>query len=597
MLLPDLRLFAVLLVLTPLSLPSMAQTGSNQHRYIVVLKQDAGPPEWVAEAVALKQGGQVGYIYQHALRGFSIQIPEEAVRRVAQRPDVDYMEPDLPMSMNAQSIPTGLKRSFALGNALLAIDGQDDWRVDADVAVLDTGIDLQHPDLNVAGGANCLQSEGGGPPWARSYFCDDAASADDDHYHGTHVAGTIGALDNDIGVAGVAPGVRLWAVKVLDANGSGYTSGILAGIDWVVSQGSIEVLNMSLGGEGVSAAYETAINTAVANGVVVVVAAGNSNLDANGYSPAYVPSAITVSALADFDGLAGAQGSPTCRSDQDDTLADFSNWGTAVDIAAPGTCILSTYPIEQGGYGTISGTSMAAPHVAGAAAILASTQAPQNAADVQAITDRLTGTGNYQWLDDSGDGVHEPLLSLADDTIFAPVLMQGSVGESPNVPPVARFNYTCVGLECDFNASTSSDSDGNILAYAWDFGDDQSGSGMQASHLFATAGSYTVRLQVTDNGGLMADKTASITLTDPVAADLTLMAQGYKEKGWQKVDLVWQGLVSEQVEIYRDDVGVAVTDNTGIYTDAVGQRGGGSYTYRVCEAGTSNCTPDVVVIF
>ena len=116
---------------------------------------------------------------------------------------------------------------------------------------------------------------------------------------------------------------------------------------------------MSLGGSGVNQAYETAIAKAVANGVVVVVAAGNSDLDANNYSPAFAPSAITVSALADFNGISGGGAEPTCRSDIDDTLADFSNWGSAVDIAAPGVCIYSTYPIEKGSYNTISGTSMA----------------------------------------------------------------------------------------------------------------------------------------------------------------------------------------------------------------------------------------------
>jgi subtilisin len=167
--------------------------------------------------------------------------------------------------------------------------------------------------------------------------------------------------------------VRLWAVKVLDSQGSGSLSGIIAGIDWFVVQNIKKpaVINMSLGGSGTSTAMNTSIANAVAADVAVVVAAGNSDADAANYTPANAPDAITVSALADFDGKPGALSKPTCRTDQDDTLADFSNWGKIIDIAAPGVCILSTYPIEKGSYGTISGTSMASPHVAGAAALLA----------------------------------------------------------------------------------------------------------------------------------------------------------------------------------------------------------------------------------
>jgi subtilisin family serine protease len=225
------------------------------------------------------------------------------------------------------------------------------------------------------------------------------------------VAGTIGALDNGIGPVGVAPGARIWSVGVLGSNGSGSTADIIAGIDWVTANaGSIEVANMSLGGEFTSQALNDAITRSVNAGVVYVVAAGNSAKNAATFSPANHPDVITVSALADFNGLAGGGAPATCRSDVDDTLADFSNYGSVVEIAAPGVCIYSTW--KSGGYNTISGTSMASPHVAGAAALIASVSNPNSRTDVMNIRAKLMADGNYNWVDDSPDGIKEPLLDV-----------------------------------------------------------------------------------------------------------------------------------------------------------------------------------------
>ncbi|MFQ5566669.1 MAG: S8 family serine peptidase [Paracoccaceae bacterium] len=506
------RLFSCLAVLgllaafaSPIAAP--AQGGPPQDRYIVVLNPGAGFPDEVAADVALRVNGQIGYVYEHALQGFSITMPRAALAGVARNPRVAYIEEDRPVSISAQVIPTGLDRIFA-DPAALDIDGTDDVRVDADVAVLDTGIDRQHPDLNVVGGTNCLKYTGKGAPWRRNYYCDEAEDGDDDHYHGTHVAGTIAALDNGIGVAGVAPGARLWAVKVLDSQGSGSFSGIIAGIDWVAARGDIEVINMSLGGSGTSTAMNDAVANAVASGVAVVVAAGNEDDDAANHTPANAPAAITVSALADFDGLPLGLGSPTCRTDQDDTLADFSNWGTTVDIAAPGVCIYSTYPIEQGNYGTISGTSMASPHVAGAAALLAS-----NGLGPTAIRDKLLSTGNDGWTDDSGDGIPEPLLDISDGA-FAPALVATGGGGSNN-PPTASFTYSCTNLDCNFNGSGSSDPDGDGLTYAWDFDNDSGtdATGVNANYTFPGDGTYPVTLTVTDPGALSDPETQSVNVS------------------------------------------------------------------------------------
>jgi subtilisin len=381
------------------------QAAPEAKSYIIVFNDPANVRAYVPE-IAQAYGLQVGFVYEHALKGMSALVPAGRLAALERDARVAYVVEDMLRTIDAQTIPTGIQRIFADTNSNIDIDGTDDYRVDVDVAVIDTGVDFQHPDLNVVGGVNCS----GGSPFKSS--C--TSGGDDDHYHGTHVAGTIGAIDNGSGVVGVAPGARLWAVKVLNSQGSGYSSWIIAGIDWVrANAATIEVANMSLGGSGYNQAEYDAIQNAVNAGVAFAVAAGNSDADANNYSPAAFNNVLTVSALADFDGIPGGNGSPTCRSDQDDTLADFSNWGDAVDIAAPGVCILSTFPIEQGEYGTISGTSMASPHAAGALALLASANNPNNSTDVYNLYNLVKNAGNYDWIDDSGDGIQEPLLDVS----------------------------------------------------------------------------------------------------------------------------------------------------------------------------------------
>lgn len=419
---------ALLLGTTVPMMTSGAEAAGPHSSFIVVLQPGTANVPGVADGLAASARGELGFVYEHALQGFSITATDAAAAGLARNPRVAYVERDQKVTLAEQETPTGIDRIFATGNTALGIDGTDDYRVDVDVAVIDTGVDFQHPDLNVWPGINCAS----GSPFRAK--CQTGSNAgDDDHYHGTHVAGTIGALDNGTGVVGVAPGARIHPVKVLNSQGSGYTSWIVAGIDWVADpDNGIEVANMSLGGSGYSQAEYDAIQGAVDNGVAFAVAAGNSNADANNYSPAAFDNVLTVSALADFDGLPGGEGTSTCRADEDDTLANFSNWGSAVDIAAPGVCILSTYPIERGEYGTISGTSMASPHVAGALALLASAANPDTAGDVQDLYDAVTGAGNGGWTDKSGDP-KEPLL---DVSTFVAGFVPGLGGGGGPTPPV-----------------------------------------------------------------------------------------------------------------------------------------------------------------
>jgi len=314
-------------------------------QYIVLLEE----PEF-AELVTQAYQLESIVTYQFVFNGMAITATEDQLSQLRDDPRVIAIEPDRVIVAFAQDIPTGIDRIDADLNPLSNIDGIDE-RVDVDIAILDTGIDMNHPDLNVIEFVNFI----GG------------SSNEDRQGHGSHVAGISAALDNDEGVVGIAPGAKLWAVKVLGDNGQGSTSSIIAGIDYVTQHADeIDVVNMSLGGEFSSDILDQAISNSVSAGVIYVVAAGNDGRDAASFSPASHPEVITVSAIADSDGMPGALGSSTSAG-SDDSFATFSNFGSVVDIAAPGVDIQSTFRDE--GYAKLSGTSMSSPHVAGVAAL------------------------------------------------------------------------------------------------------------------------------------------------------------------------------------------------------------------------------------
>ena len=580
-----LNLLTLIAILVTMMGANPIQAAVRGDAYIIVFK-DTVDVQVAVPALSQAYGLQPGFTYQYALKGMSAVVPQGRLAALEKDPRVAYVVEDMLRTISEQTTPTGIQRIFADDNPNIGIDGVDDFRVDVDVAVIDTGVDFQHPDLNVVGGVNCS----GGSPFKKS--C--STGGDDDHYHGTHVAGTIAAIDNGQGVVGVAPGARIWAVKVLNSQGSGYSSWIIAGIDWVAANAAtIEVANMSLGGSGYNQAEYDAIQGAVDNGVAFAVAAGNSDADANNYSPAAFDNVLTVSALADFDGLPGGLGSPTCRNDQDDTLADFSNWGTAIDIAAPGVCILSTFPIEHGEYGTISGTSMASPHAAGALALLASKDKPANASHVYNLYDQVKTAGNFVWTDDSGDGIQEPLLDVSNSTLFAPKLIPVDGGGDTNQPPTASFTYTTSGLTVSFT-DTSSDTDGSVDAWSWVFGDGNTSSAQSPTHTYANDGSYTVSLTVTDDDGATGSTSQVVTVSSG-GDGFSLTVTAYKIRGDKYADLSWSGATSTDVDIYRNSVKFITTENDGAYTDGPLGKGGGSATYQVCEVDTSTCSNSVSV--
>ncbi|HEX5928507.1 MAG TPA: S8 family peptidase [Solirubrobacterales bacterium] len=399
--------------------------GSGSGRYIVVLEDSVDHPGAVAEAQTERYDGDLGFIYRHVLNGYSAKLSRSAVKALRKSPNVKFVEADRRVETFAQETVSGVKRIGAHLNPDLDIDEIDDARINVDVAVIDTGIDHTHPDLNVVSRTNCV------PPSEKfdEKLCVENDGVDGDG-HGTHVAGTIGAIDNGFGVVGTAPGARLWALRALNNEGRGWEAWIIAAIEWVTAHaGQIEVVNMSLGGRGRSLSEEAAIRDSVEAGVVYVVAAGNSASNAEGYAPANGPDVITVSALADEDGEPGGKGAK-CKQNPDDTLAGFSNWGSAVEIAAPGNCIGSTLPVKGSSYGVaeygvLSGTSMASPHVAGVAAVMASKANPSNKADVEAIRQALVDQGSLNWSDTSEDGKPEPVLFFGPTPLTTPEVATG----------------------------------------------------------------------------------------------------------------------------------------------------------------------------
>jgi subtilisin family serine protease len=391
--------------------------GASEASYLVSLRPAAGDPSAFAAQAGDTLGLTVLETYANAVAGFAATMGPAARAALAADPRVATVEAVRPLRATAQEVPIGLVRIHADKSPGASIDDVDEPRIDVNVAILDTGIDTSHPDLNVAGGYSCARG--------RSY---------DDHYgHGTHAAGIIGARDDRTGVVGVAPGARMYGVKVLDDDANGTTRELLCGIEWVTStrtdndpRNDIDVANLSLGGVGTDDGncgkvdkdiLHQAVCKSVEEGVTYVVAAGNDHEDASTLVPAAYSEVITVSALADSDGQpGGAGGSPECRTDEDDTLANFSNYGRAVDIIAPGVCIYSTMPTdstlgETAGYGTLTGTSFAAPHVAGAAALYISQHRSATPAQVRSA---LIAAGNFDWNErDDPDGLKEPALDVS----------------------------------------------------------------------------------------------------------------------------------------------------------------------------------------
>jgi subtilisin family serine protease len=432
------------------------ETTKIPNQYIVILRNNAATStpllptfstpntannlHLIVDNIAKRTGAQVLDVYQHTIKGFTMKTSPnvQALDIIKNDPNVALVEQDQKVHLFSQTVPTGIKRVGAepgVANSsnitpisLVTSNNNNNNNittsaVNASIAFLDTGIDLSHPDLNV---------------FRQVSFVANTQSANDDNGHGTHVAGIAAAKDNGVGVVGVAPGARLWAIKVLDSSGTGSISDIISGIDYVTQHAKeIDAVNLSFGCECKSEALDSAINDAAAKGVTFVAAAGNSHKDASTFSPANNPNVIAVSAIVDTDGRCGGLGSPTTYG-SDDTFASFSNFGSTVAIAAPGVNIMSTY--KDGSYATMSGTSVSTPHVTGAVALykishhLASESEVRNALVSMASNPSTVcdGDGHGYFTGEPNDGTHEPLLYVKN---LVPAVKDGNESSPTTAPP------------------------------------------------------------------------------------------------------------------------------------------------------------------
>ena len=331
-------------------------------QYIVVFKDGVQDPTAVARAHAQRHGAEILFSYQHSIKGYAARFPEGRLDKVRADEQVAYVEPDMTAYARAQTLPWGINRidadvsSTDAGNGSGAVSNVNAY-------IIDSGI-YRHTDLNVVGHVNFAGGKN-----------------TDCNGHGTHVAGTVAAKDNTSYVVGAAPGAPLTGVKVLGCNGSGSYSSVIKGVDWVTANArKPAIANMSLGGPS-SKALDDAVTRSVASGIFYSIAAGNDGVDACTQSPARVGAGTN-------NGIATVAATDTSEAE-----TSWSNYGPCVDIWAPGANIRSTS--KTGGTTTMSGTSMAAPHAGGGAALYLSSHTSRSPWEVESElvnAVRTTGT-------------------------------------------------------------------------------------------------------------------------------------------------------------------------------------------------------------
>ena len=448
------------------------------NRYIVSFRPSVRKGAMLASTLTRAHEGRLLHTYQSVMQGFVAELSDEAVEELRHNPDVLSIERDQVVTSAAGGVKTetptpswGLDR---IDQTALPMDKAYRYAEEGlgvHIYILDSGINASHVDF---GGRVSLDHS----------IITDGNGASDCYGHGTHVAGTAAGA-----TYGVAKNAWLHSVRTLDCGGYGSVGGAIAALDWVtINHKKPAVVNMSLS-SSYSSPLDQAVQNAVNAGIVVVVAAGNNGADACTRSPARAPAAITVSA-----------------TDQYDSRVSWANYGTCVDMFAPGTAIVSTWIGSTTATQQKGGTSMASPHVAGAAALYLELYPTATPAQVEQALKTNAGTSVQN---SSGS----PTLLL--NTTFLVNAVQAPV----DAPPVPQFSASCAGRVCSFDGRASTDDKG-VATYAWTFGDGSSAQGATASRSYTSNGTFNVTLTVTDGAGQSASLTKSVSAVDnaPVAS-------------------------------------------------------------------------------
>jgi hypothetical protein len=449
---------------------------------------------------------------------YAVDLDVAHLGELAALPGVDYVEPDYTFTIAATSLDEGTAVTdrigadgFHGGFSTTSVTGVD---LDVDIAVLDTGVN-DHSDLEVVAAYDCLAGT-----------CVTAADPVDVHGHGTMVAGNAAAFDDgaDTGgqaMVGTAPGARIWSLQVLSDTGSGPTSAIVAALDWLVDADGIEVANMSFGCMCYSWSMAQAMARAEAAGVVLVAAAGNDNSQVGDgwYTPGGSNHAITVAAMADTDGEPGGDGPYVCG--YDDSLASFTNWGTGIDVAAPGVCLLSTH--KGGGYVQWSGTSAASPVVAGAAAsLIAGGGFPASPDRRTTVLAALTDVYSVAADSECGYGDYYGVRPRP------PLVMMSGCGMIGVPPPVATPTTNPLGFRVSYAQTPEPVASYVVqLDHGGGWVDTAGGNTTGAAGSFQVAAGeldvYEVRMKASDAGGSTSySQPVAVTVPDVTAPVVTL---------------------------------------------------------------------------